>query len=304
VLIAKSLLALALVATAVPATAAAQAPPGPPGPPPGNGTDLPASPGTAPAFVPPGAPAAIPSDAQGPGLLTGAPVALNRARRSFALAFACQRSGTIRIRARRVAAKDLARARYRCAQGRATARFTTTRKLAKRITRAHTAAATAVVSQAGKAARLYFDLTAGRGSAPAPGFWTDGHLDCAQGYLVEPDFTAKSPIPISTRGWVAYYTPTAGWHWLGNAGPDAARWNTWTATVSGVEQFHPGGAAVPVPWTLGPIAVPAGRGLYAVGVYEIVYWVAGRPEHSWQYVNAGATGAVAAGAANQYCVYR
>ena len=58
-----------------------------------------------------------------------------------------------------------------------------------------------------------------------------------------------------------------------------------------------------MPWTLGPIAVPAGRGIYAVGVYEIVYWVGGRPDHQWQYVNAGTTGAVAAGAANQYCVY-
>jgi hypothetical protein len=302
-LIAKPLLALVLAATAWPTTAAAQAPPGPPGPPPGNGTDLPHSPGTAPAFVPPGAAAAIPADPQGPGLLTGTPVALNRAKRSFHLQFACQRNGTIRVRARHVAAKDLAGARYRCAQGRAKAHLTTTRKLAKRIGRARTAAATAVVSQGGKPSRLYFDLTAGRRAAASPGFWTDGHLDCTQGYLVEPDFTAKSPIPISTRGWVAYYTAQAGWHWLGNAGLDTGRWNAWTATISGVAQFHPNGAAVPVPWTMGPIAVPAGRGLYAVGVYEIVYWVAGRAQYSWQYVNAGTTGAVAAGAPNQYCVH-
>ena len=297
------MLALALfAAAAAPATAAAQAPPGPPGPPPGNGTDLPASPGTAPAFVPPGTATAIP-DPQGPGLLTGTPIALNRAKRTFAVQFACQRGGSVRIRAKRVAATDLARARYRCAQGRATARLTTTRKLAKRLTRLRRAAATAIVSQAGTASRLYFDLTAGRTTEKLPGFWTDGHLDCGQGYLVEPDFTAKSPIPISTRGWVASYTAATGWHWLGNAGPDAGRWNTWTATVSGVAQFHPDGAAVPVPWSLGPIAVPTGRNLYAVGVYEIVYWVGGRPEHSWQYVNAGTTGAVAAGAPNQYCVY-
>jgi len=302
-LIVRSLLALVLASTAIPATAAAQTPPGPPGPPPGNGTDLPASPGTAPAFVPPGAPTGIPADSQGPGLLNGSSVTLNRAKRSFALQFACQSSGTIRVRAKRIAAKDLARTHYRCARSRATARFSTSPKLAKRLARTRAAAATAIVSQAGKAARLYFDLTAGRAKREAPGFWTDGHLDCAQGYLVEPDFTATSPIPISTRGWVAYYTAGTGWHWLGNAGPETGRWNTWTATVSGIAQFHPNGAAVPIPWTLGPIAVPTGRGIYAVGVYEIVYWVAGRAQHSWQYVNAGATGAVAAGAANQYCVY-
>jgi len=124
-----------------------------------------------------------------------------------------------------------------------------------------------------------------------------------QGYLVEPDFTAKSPTPISTRGWVAWYTPATGWHWLGNAGENAGRWNTWTATVGGVAQFHPNGAPVPVPWAMGPIGVPAGRGIHAVGVYEIIYWVAGRPDHHWQYVNAGTTGAVASGAPNQYCVY-
>ena len=44
----------------------------------------------------------------------------------------------------------------------------------------------------------------------------------------------------------------------GARGENAGRWNTWTASVSGVQQFHPNGTAVPVPWTLGPIAVPAG----------------------------------------------
>ena len=301
-MIAKPLLAFLLAAAALPATAAGQAPPGPPGPPPGNGTDLPTSPGTEPAFVPPGTATAIP-DASGPGLLSNGTVALNRAQRSFSLRIACQGNGKIRVRAKRVASRDLATARYRCTQGRATARFKTTRKLAKRLTSRRSAAATAIVSQAGKPTRLYFDLTAGGKNADSRGFWTDGHLDCAQGYLVEPDFTAKSPTPISTRGWVAWYTPATGWHWLGNAGENAGRWNTWTATVGGVAQFHPNGAPVPVPWAMGPIGVPAGRGIHAVGVYEIIYWVAGRPDHHWQYVNAGTTGAVASGAPNQYCVY-
>ena len=153
------------------------------------------------------------------------------------------------------------------------------------------------------AGRLTFQLTAGLKPAAPTGCWTDGPRDGATGVRVEPDFTAASQIPISTRGWVAWYTEATGWHWLGSAGENAGRWNTWTASVSGVQQFHPNGTAVPVPWTLGPIAVPPGRGTYTAGVFEIVYWGGGRPDHPWQYVNAGSTGAVAAGGANPYCVH-
>jgi hypothetical protein len=299
-LLRSTVLALALATASAPA--AAQGPSGPPGPPPGAGNDLPASPGTAPPSVPPGAAAAIP-DSSGPGLLAAGRVALNRSRRTFSVRLACQGDGTVRVRAARIAAQDLARARYRCAGGQATARLKVSRRIAARVARRRTVAAVGVVRQGGQDARLHFELTAGRRPAPQRGFWTDGHLQCSPGYLVEPDFTARTPIPISTRGWVAWYTAQGGWHWLGNQGENAGRWNPWTATVAGVTQFHPGGAAVPVPWTLGPIAVPAGRGIYAVGVYEIVYWVGGRPDHQWQYVNAGTTGAVAAGAGTHYCVY-
>ena len=289
------LLALAASA-ALTAPAAAQAPPGPPGPPPGNGLDLPASPGTAPPFVPPGSALAIP-DTGGPGLLSGDGIALNRARRTLIVRLACQANGTLRLRAARVGGGDLARARYRCAAGRSSTRLTLSRRIAARIARRRTVPATALVRQSGRDVRIAVTLTAGRPAVAAKGFWTDGHLQCSPGYLVEPDFTARTPIPISTRGWIAYYTATDGWHWVGTG-----RWNAWTATVSGVAQFHPDGAAQPVPWTLGPISVPAGRGIYAVGVYEIVYWTQ-RPDHQWQYVNAGTTGAVAAGAGTHYCVY-
>jgi len=120
---------------------------------------------------------------------------------------------------------------------------------------------------------------------------------------VEPDFTTATPTPISTRGWVAWYTAAGGWHWLGIKGENADRWDTWTAGVTGIVQFHPNGAPAPVPWTWGPISVPTGQGIYAVGVYEIVYWVGGNPQHQWQYVNAGTTGAAAAGGGSLYCAY-
>ena len=291
-MIAKPLLVLAFAA----------APPGLPGPPPGGGTDLPGSPGTAPAFVPPGAPGAIP-DTSAPGLLDARAVALNRSRRTFTVRLACQGDGSIRVRSARLAATDLARTGYRCAAGRATAKLQVTSRIAKRLARRRNVVATGIVSQGGRDARISFELTAGARPSPAKGFWTDGHLDCSTRFLVEPDFTARTPIPISTRGWVAWYTEATGWHWLGSAGENAGSWNPWTASVSGVQQFHPNGTAVPVPWTLGPIAVPPGRGISATGVYEIVYWVGGRPDYQWQYVNAGTTGAVAAGGANPYCVY-
>jgi hypothetical protein len=282
--------------------AAAAVPPGPPGPPPGNGTDLPAPPGTAPPFVAPGTPATLPAGT-GPGLLSDAGVAVNRGRRTFALKLACQADGRLRIRARRLTPGTLASGRYRCAAGRATVRLTLSRTTAKRLDRRKRVPATARVTETGRAWALDFTLTAGRRPAATKGFWTDGHLDCQGAYLVEPDFTTVSPTPISTRGWVAWYTTAGGWHWLGTEGEGKGRWDTWTATPTGIAQFHPGGQPTPVPWTWGPIAVPPGQGIYAVGVYEIVYWVGGHPDHQWQYVNAGTTGAAAAGGGQLYCVY-
>ena len=73
--------------------------------------------------------------------------------------------------------------------------------------------------------------------------------------------------------------------------------------MGGIAQFHPDGAPTPIPFTEGPVSVPAGQGIYTVGVYEIVYWVGGRPDYQWQYVNAGTTGAAAAGTGNLYCAY-
>ena len=60
---------------------------------------------------------------------------------------------------------------------------------------------------------------------------------------------------------------------------------------------------MPVPYTRGPVAFPAGEGISAVGVFEIVYWTGGKPVHQWRYVNAGTTGAAAAGGGTQYCTY-
>ncbi len=307
--IAPGLGAVALV-LALPATGLAQAPAGPPGPPPGNGTQLPAPPGTVPQFVPPGTPATVPGGATGPGLLSGSSVAFNKGKRGFLLPLACQGNGTVSFTARRAGRGTLAKTRYRCAGNRTRARLTVTRKVAKQIVRRKTLAARATVKQAGKTAKLDFVLRAGGGPVPTAGFWTDGHMLCSpdggatpQAYIAEPDFTTQNPTRISTRAWLAWYTNAGGWHWLGTDGENRARWETWTATVGGVEQFHPDGAPQPTPFTWGPLTVPPGQGIYTVGVYEIVYWVGGLPQHRWEYVNAGETGAAAAGGGNLYCAY-
>jgi hypothetical protein len=100
----------------------------------------------------------------------------------------------------------IAHAGYRCTANRATAALRVSSKVAKRLAKRKTVAATATVKQAGKTAKLAFVLRAG-GAAPAPaGFWTDGHLQCTDAsgapaaLLVEPDFTTATPTPISTRG--------------------------------------------------------------------------------------------------------
>jgi hypothetical protein len=302
----RPLVLAAVVLCCAPALASAQAPAGPPGPPPGNGTDLPAPPGTAPAFVAPGTAASIPAGPVGPGLLEAADVALNRSKRTFSVSFACQANGTLSVTAKAAGSGTLARTGYRCTGGRATARLRLSKKVAAKVVKRKLVAATAKLGSK----RLSFSLIAGSAPAKAKGFWTDGHLQCSAdgsgappAYLAEPDFTTKSPTPISTRGWVAWYTAAGGWHWLGVNGEDRGRWDTFTATATGIAQFHPGGAFEPIPFTWGPVSVPAGQGIYAVGVYEIVYWVGGKPDYQWQYVNAGTTGAAAAGAGNLYCVY-
>jgi hypothetical protein len=296
-----------VLAALTPPAAMAQGPAGPPGPPPENGLRLPAPPGTAQPFVPPGPPVTVPAQPTGPGLLNAAGATFNRKTRSIALPFACQANGTISFTAPAAGRGTLDKARYRCSGNRSRAQLTVSRKVASKIVRRKHVAARATVKQGSRTAKLDFDLHLSTSAPKAAGFWTDGHLLCTpdgatpQGYLAEPDFTTQSPTRISTRGWVAWYTAAGGWHWLGLDGESKGRWETWTATVGGVEQFHPSGPGTPSPFTWGPITVPPG--IQTVGVYEIVYWVGGLPQYTWHYVNAGSTGAVAAGGATQYCAY-
>ena len=202
-----------------------------------------------------------------------------------------------RPRRRALAAADLARARYRCAGGRATARLTLTSKIAQ-AARARGAASPrpAIV---GRRARRHFTLTAGRAAASAEGL-LDRRPPAVRARLSSSSPT--SPPSRRSRSRPAAGSPGTRRRAAGTGSAAAAR--TPGAGTRG-RRRSPGSrsstrTAPPsrCRGRSGPIAVPAGRGIYAVGVYEIVYWVGGRPDHQWQYVNAGTTGAVAAGAAH------
>ena len=215
---------LALLALGgAPAAASAQAPPGLPGPPPGNGTDLPAPPGTAPAFVAPGTAATIPAGPTGPGLLKGGDVALNRAKRTFSLPFACQANGTLSVTAKAARRGTLARTGYRCAGGRATARLSSPRRSRRKVVQAQDGGRDrdGPPGRAHAAAVVLADRRARRGARPrASGPTATCSAADGRPYLAQPDFTTKSTTPISTRGWVAWYTAAGGWHWLGVNGED------------------------------------------------------------------------------------
>ena len=130
-----------------------------------------------------------------------------------------------------------------------------------------------------------------------------GTSNARQGYLVEPDFTAKSPIPISTRGWVAWYTAATRLAL-------ARQRRRERRALEHVDGVGLRGRAVPPERRRRPGALDArpdrrpGRPRH-LRRRRLRDRLLGRraPDHQWQYVNAGTTGAVAAGARTHYCVY-
>ena len=293
--------ALLALLVCLPASALADAPTGPPGPPPGNGTDLPPAPGTAPTTVPPGTPAAIPTTVTGPGRINANNVQFNRFAGSFAFAFACQQSGTIKVNVRAVASSPVATGKYTCATNRATARLKVSKKITKALKKHTNNAAFATLTEGGKSSKLYFTLHGGT------------RPDAGQGLL------DRRPPAVHRRGRHAAGLPRRARLHDRDAHPRLhprldrlvhdrrrlalvrrqRRERRPLGHVDGVGDRHPAvpprRRVAPVPWTWGPISFPAGQGIIAIGVYEIVYWVGGKPDYQWQYVNAGTTGAAAAG---------
>ena len=243
-----------------------------------------------------GPPGRLPTSAFGPALLNGI-VSVHGQR--FALAIACATSGRVSVTASAIRPGVLARASYACRHRRASAQLSLRRADARRLAALGPTLAGVSLGQGRATARLSLTLQTG---AEGPGFWSDGGLECSllgtyQPYLVAPDFTLTPPAVIDVRPWVAWYTATNGWRWLGTAGVNASNWYRWTATPSGVQQWRtPAGASNP--WTWAPIYVRPGRDIYAIGVLEILYRYA-HPRYLWRYAPSSPSGR----ALTTYCNY-
>ena len=260
---------IVLAAIALAGAPAAAARSGPsrarPGRRPGTGPTCPRRPAPRPRSSPPARRRRSPPARPARACSRAATLALNRSKRTFAVPFACQGNGTVSIT--RVASGTLARVSYRCAGGRATAQLTLSKKVATRtVASAAPSPATATIRQGARTQRVAFTLRAGAAGGQGQGLLDRRPPAVLAGrlrrppYLVQPDFTTRTPTPISTRGWIAWYTAAGGWHWLGSGGENVGPLGHVDGHVSGIAQFHPDGAAAPIPFTWGPISSRPARG--------------------------------------------
>lgn len=278
-------------------------PPGLPGPPPGaaSGFPTPPLPGSTPPSQPAGIGLPISVNVPGPGLVNGM-AQLQGSR--FSLGIACKASGRVSVSAPSVRAGVMAHAPYVCNGRRASVQLRVAARDARHIQAAGSTIAAVTLIQGKLAEHVSLLLqTDGPRAAQQMEYWSDGGLECNllgqnEAYLVAPDFTVTPPTTIDVRPWVAWYTAATGWRWLGVHGLSLSRWYRWLATPSGITAWTtPIGALDP--WTWAPINVPAGKGLYAIGLFEVVYWYGGHPTYLWRYAQSSTE----AGAVSNYCIY-
>lgn len=268
---------MAAAALAAPVASAAAAPPGLPGPPPSTGTGLPLppAPGAAPGPAASLGATTLPTTTTGPGVLTGY-VTLSGSSVSVKLACAASGSATL------LGAKST----YRCKHGRSTATFILTKAQAGKIPRLGGITAKLTVVEKGTTEQLTVSVSK---ILPAPSYWTSNFgLSCTAlgsnvAQLIAPNFSASLPTTIDVRPWLAWYTPSTGWQWLGSRGPGKSSWYRWTATPSGVFEWQQSGTITP--WTWAPISVAPGHGTYVVAAFEAVYWY-GNPAYVWNYAHS------------------
>ena len=266
----------------------AAAAPGPlpslPGPPPGAGTGFPAPPppGTVPVAGTPGPAVTLPSHTSGPGLTSG----VIRVRNGkLTLGIVCTSGGRVSLTAAALRAGVVAHRGYACRNRQASAQLSLKRADARKL-----AALKSTIGQVsfggGKAER--FAVTLETRPTPAP-YWKDGGLECSflgagESYLTAPNFRLTPSAIIDVRPWVAWYTATSGWRWMGTAGVSSSSWYRWTASPSGVlEWFTPAGALNP--WTWAPIRVKSSQPTFAIGVFEVIYWYH-HPRYVWSYTHS------------------
>ena len=264
------------------------------------------------AFVPPGTPGAVPGRGTGPGLLGdahGRPqprhahVLDRRSRARQNGSVRVTREGGVQgdVRARRLSLRGQPRDRAAAGLGQGGQAAGPPHDGGRdRDRQAGGHVLRSSPSRCGRAA----SRSRPRASGPTATCSAPTRRAAPQAYLVEPDFTTTTPTPISTRGWVAWYTPAGGWHWLGVGGENAS-----AAGTRGRRRCRASPSSIPAARRRrcrGPGArsrVPTGQGISAVGVYEIVYWVGGKPDYQWQYVNAGAPAPPRPAEGTLYCTY-
>lgn len=295
------MLGCSLAVIPVVAVAAAQAPPLP-GPPPGADTGLPLPPAPGQAAPPrvDGGASAIPTSVPGPALATGSAPVASSGRVSFSLV--CRGRGRVDLAVPALSARAAA-IPFACARGHARVSMRLRTRTARSV-RAHGMTIGRLrLKQGGTSTVLTVALTGPRQPAGGAGVWSDGGLQCSsptssQAYLVAPNFTVSPVTTISMRPWVAWWTATSGWHWLGLRGRNVSSWTNLTGTPTGIAEWRDANGAFN-PWTWGPISVPAGQGVQAVGVFEALYWYGGRPTRVWRYT----TSFLASQPIGSYCAF-
>lgn len=249
-----------------------------PGPPPGAGTGLPLPPaaGQAPAATVNGAPLSITGRASGPGLL-GSPTV---SKGSIRVSVACRASGKAYL----AIGHTTVSAAYRCRGGQAQLALKPKAPALKSYVRTESTPHTLRLVQSGATTRLSLAI-----SSAAPARWISAFgLNCAAGgplsaQLEAPNFTDVVPTTIDVRPWLAWYTRSTGWQWIGTRGAGSSSWYRWTAAANGVAEWRHGTTVTP--WTWGPITISGGHHMELVAVFEAIYWY-GRPNDVWRYASA------------------
>lgn len=262
----------------------------------GSGLPLPPAPGQAPAAVPNGAAATIPVGGSGPGLLSGT-ASLHGTRLSVPVA--CSAAGRVTLSVPTLGV--LAQARFRCIQGRGIVPLTVTPAAARSISGMGAAIADLAFVQGGTKEQLSLALGP---RVQGAGTWVSyqglacGTPSSDQANLLAPNFTDTPTTTVDVRPWLAYYTASTGWQWIGTGGANASSWYRWTATPEGVAEWQTQPLGTVSPWSWGPISVTPGRGTYLIAVFEAVYWYS-HPVYVWHYAPSGTGG----GASTTYCAY-
>jgi hypothetical protein len=286
-----------LTLTTAPALAAG-VPSGGPGPPPGAGSGIPLPPpsGQGPPAEPNGPASTIPTPASGPGLLSGF---ASVSGTSLRVPIACGAGGSAALSVAAISRGTLAQAQYRCSRGRSTVRFVLPKATATKIASRVDLLASLTFKQGATREQLSLAL---QESSAAAGSWTSVYgLNCSTagryaGQLVAPNFTDTPATTVDVRPWLAWYSSSTGWQWLGTQGPARSAWYRWTATPAGVAEWQTAGTISP--WTWGPISVAPGHGTYVIAVLEAIYWYS-HPTYVWRYARSVPSSGVVA----SYCAY-